>query len=89
MQDLEITPDTRKNIKRRQERERKILAMALLLQVSLQWTWGFVLLLSPSYSQPECSGTTKLVLFFLSTFTTKDIQTSQGGKVYHLYAVYP
>jgi hypothetical protein len=89
MQDLEMTPDTRKKIKKRQERERKILSLALLLQVSLQWTWGFVLLLSPRYSQPECSGITNLVLFFLRTYSTKDIQTSQGGTAYHLHAVYP
>jgi hypothetical protein len=88
---MAMTFGTRKKIKERQTRERTLLSVALLLQVSLQWVWGFTLFLSPQYSQSECSGGTSLVLFF-RTFLTSDIQTQsddQGGPTYYLLAYYP
>ncbi|CAL1713780.1 unnamed protein product [Somion occarium] len=66
----------KKHIKAAQNRERVILALALLTQVVLQWTWGIILFVSPTYSQKECSGDTVL-LFFLYPFRVRDVK---GGK---------
>ncbi|CAL1713781.1 unnamed protein product [Somion occarium] len=60
----------KKHIKAAQNRERVILALALLTQVVLQWTWGIILFVSPTYSQKECSGDTdrpKQVIFWGNT----------------------
>jgi hypothetical protein len=89
---MAMTVGTRKKIKEQQTRERTLLSVALLLQVSLQWVWGFTLFLSPQYAQPECSGGTSLVLFFLRPFLTSNIQTQThdgGGPTYYLQAYYP
>ena len=61
-----------KRIERAQGRQRVFLALALLTQVVLQWAWGVVLFVSPSYGQKNCSGDTKL-RFFLVTFTAHEI----------------
>ncbi|EMD39485.1 hypothetical protein CERSUDRAFT_111785 [Gelatoporia subvermispora B] len=63
----------KKRIKADQQRKRTILTLAILTQVVLQWTWGFVLFLSWSdYSQQGCNGST-VVLLFLARFTVQDI----------------
>lgn len=71
----------KKKMKADQNRERIILALALLIQVVLQWAWGIILFVSPAYSQSECSGDTILMLFFYP-FTVRDIK---GAK----FAVWP
>ncbi|PCH40458.1 hypothetical protein WOLCODRAFT_16544 [Wolfiporia cocos MD-104 SS10] len=48
----------------RQMRQRIIISVALLLQVSLQWTWALIMFLSPAYQQTVCSGATALIFFF-------------------------
>ena len=75
-----VTPQ-RQKVEAAQSRERVILALALLTQVVLQWTWGIILFVSPVYKQPECSGDTVLMLFF-SPFTVRRIR---GAK----FAVWP
>ncbi|KAH9948278.1 hypothetical protein B0H21DRAFT_660500, partial [Amylocystis lapponica] len=62
----------KKKIKKAQNKERVVLALALLIQVVLQWAWGIILFVSPSYSQTMCSGTTRL-RFFMRTFTASEI----------------
>ena len=68
----EIAGKHRKRIERAQGRQRVFLALALLTQVVLQWAWGVVLFVSPSYGQKNCSGDTKL-RFFLVSFTAHEI----------------
>jgi hypothetical protein len=84
--DVHITKEGKKKIERRQARERFILSMALLLQVILQWAWGVILFVDPSYSQNECSGQTSLWLFF-RPFQTSSLQVR--GTSYHLEALWP
>ncbi|KAH9919156.1 uncharacterized protein BXZ73DRAFT_92098 [Epithele typhae] len=74
----EITVRHRKRIARAQSRQRVILALALLTQVVLQWAWGIVLFVSPSYSQRNCSGETRLVFFVAATFTAQDLNDHMG-----------
>lgn len=77
----EVDDDEQKKIEAAQNRERVILALALLTQVVLQWAWGIILFVSPIYDQPECSGDTVLMLFF-APFTVKKIKGSR-------FAVWP
>lgn len=44
-------------------RSRVILSLALIAQVSLQWTWATYLFTSPDYSQQICNQETNIVLF--------------------------
>ena len=67
-----LTGRHRKRIECAQSRQRLFLALALLTQVVLQWSWGIVLFVSPVYSQTNCSGQTKLI-FFLAPFTADEI----------------
>ncbi|KAI0823273.1 hypothetical protein BC628DRAFT_1325548 [Trametes gibbosa] len=67
-----ISSKDRTRIQRAQSKQRLFLAVALLTQVVLQWAWGVVLFVSPSYSQTNCSGDT-ILLFFLVRFTALDI----------------
>ncbi|RDX54931.1 hypothetical protein OH76DRAFT_1397245 [Lentinus brumalis] len=70
-----MTGRHRKRIIRAQSRQRLILAIAILTQVFLQWAWGIWLLVSPVYSQTNCSGETGLI-FFLHRFTAKYINSN-------------
>ncbi|KAH8082452.1 hypothetical protein BXZ70DRAFT_959185 [Cristinia sonorae] len=74
----------KKKIKAAQNRERVVLSLALLTQVVLQWTWGILMFVSPSYSGAYCSKDTKL-LFFLATFTGGQIDIRNGW----IFAVWP
>ncbi|TBU42273.1 hypothetical protein BD309DRAFT_963385 [Dichomitus squalens] len=67
-----ITGRRERKIARAQNRQRIVLALALLTQVVLQWAWGIVLFVSPVYSQTNCSGETALI-FFLWRFTAREI----------------
>ncbi|KAI0655457.1 hypothetical protein C8Q70DRAFT_923626 [Cubamyces menziesii] len=67
-----ITDRDRVRIQRAQGYQRLFLALALLTQVVLQWSWGVVLFVSPVYSQTNCSGDTVLI-FFLKRFTAREI----------------
>lgn len=65
----------KKQLRVAQKRARIILALALLLQVIFQWSWGIFLFVSwNKHSQPECSGDTILVMF-LKSFTVKNINS--------------
>lgn len=48
-------------------------------QVVLQWAWGIFLFVSPSYAQPECSGTTQLVLFMFPSVTNSINDLDRSG----------
>ncbi len=80
-QTTEVDIDQPKKTEAAQNRERVILALALLTQVVLQWAWGIILFVSPTYTQPECSGDTVLMLFF-SPFTVRKIKGAR-------FAVWP
>ncbi|KAH9849493.1 hypothetical protein C2E23DRAFT_888205 [Lenzites betulinus] len=67
-----ISSKDRTRIQRAQSKQRLFLAIALLTQVVLQWAWGVVLFVSPSYSQTNCSGDT-ILMFFLVQFTAREI----------------
>ncbi|KAI8986292.1 hypothetical protein BD414DRAFT_546366 [Trametes punicea] len=62
----------RTKIQEAQSKQRLFLALALLVQVVLQWAWGVILFVSPVYSQTNCSGDT-ILIFFLKPFTAREI----------------
>ncbi|CCL99773.1 uncharacterized protein FIBRA_01795 [Fibroporia radiculosa] len=55
----------KKQIQLSHMKQRTILALALLIQVTLQWAWGVLMFVSPSYSQTACSANTVLLFFFV------------------------
>ncbi|CCL99762.1 uncharacterized protein FIBRA_01784 [Fibroporia radiculosa] len=59
------TKTRRRYIRMSQEKQRTVLALALFLQVILQWSWGILMFVSPSYSQKACSADTVLLFFFV------------------------
>lgn len=69
------------------KKQRRILALALLTQVTLQWTWGLVMFVSPSYSQTDCSGNTVALLFFVP-LTAKEIDYDGDFFVWALWLVF-
>ncbi|TCD66843.1 hypothetical protein EIP91_000797 [Steccherinum ochraceum] len=71
-------------IKAAQNRERVVLSLALLTQVVLQWAWGIIMFVSPSYSGSYCSGGT-IVLFFLAPFRGEQIDIRNG----FVFAIWP
>ncbi|KAJ3549372.1 hypothetical protein NM688_g5182 [Phlebia brevispora] len=64
----------KRELKAAQKRARIVLSLAILIQVALQWTWGIYLFVSPNYSQQECSGDTKIVMYLMS-FNVSQINT--------------
>jgi len=61
-------PDVRRSREPKRQpvdRQRTVLALALLSQVVLQWAWGIAMFVSPAYSQIACSGSTGVLLFFI------------------------
>ncbi|KAL4247912.1 hypothetical protein ABKN59_006787 [Abortiporus biennis] len=83
-QDAAFVNRHKKTIKDNQTRQRKLLALALMIQVLLQWTWGIILFVSPSYAQQACSYNTNLVLF-LYPFTTGQINIGRSYIVWPIW----
>ncbi|KAI0073010.1 hypothetical protein K474DRAFT_1711093 [Panus rudis PR-1116 ss-1] len=77
----------KKRIKAAQSRARLILTLALLIQVVLQWAWGIIMFVSPTYSQPECSGDTVLVIF-LHPFRVRDINQGWSFVVWPFWLLF-
>ncbi|KAJ7592935.1 hypothetical protein C8J56DRAFT_485865 [Mycena floridula] len=53
-------------------RQRLSLSLALLAQVSLQWTWAIMLFTDPEYAQTACSPSTR-ILMFGAPFTVHEV----------------
>ncbi|TFK33225.1 hypothetical protein BDQ12DRAFT_445479 [Crucibulum laeve] len=70
------------NIPRRKvHRQRIVLSLALLTQISLQWAWAILLFTDPNYAQTVCSAPTN-VLIFGKPFTAGEINE-------HYYIIWP
>ncbi|KAF9477188.1 hypothetical protein BDN70DRAFT_128426 [Pholiota conissans] len=66
---------------RKSHRQRLILSLILVTQVTLQWTWVAMLFTDPLYAQKACTSST-VVLLFGNPFTVRDIN-------HHHFFVWP
>ncbi|KDR78824.1 hypothetical protein GALMADRAFT_224071 [Galerina marginata CBS 339.88] len=68
---VQSSPDLTNLPKRKVHRQRLILSLALLMQVSLQWTWAIMLFTDTEYYQAACAPDTILLLFGKAFYTRR------------------